>query len=70
MQDATIDPVGAYDPVSRLPEGGGQSRQQPGARKPQRRPQPAMPQPPAADPGAARKPDADGPRGRHIDEHA
>lgn len=70
MPDATVDPVGAYDPVSRLPEGGGQSRQQPAARRPQRRPQPNASQPPAANPGAAHKPGPNPARGRHIDEHA
>lgn len=64
-------PVGAYDPVSRLPDGGGRSRQEPFSRKPSaRRPVPSGPTPPEAAPGLANPPDPDTPRGRHIDDHA
>lgn len=71
MDDATINPVGAYDPVARLPDGGGRGRQdserKPAARRPRpadpsSTPQPAAPQPDEADPDAS--------RGRRIDDHA
>lgn len=69
MEDATINPVGAYDPISRLPDGGGRGRQEPSARKPAaKRPAPSVP--PPTDSGAADAPDADPPRGRHIDDRA
>ncbi len=70
MDDATINPVGAYDPISRLPDGGGRGRQEPSARKPAaKRPAPSVP-PPTANPDSADAPDADTPRGRHIDDRA
>lgn len=70
MDDATINPVGAYDPISRLPDGGGRGRQEPPARKPAaKRPAPSVP-PPTANPDSADAPDADTPRGRHIDDRA
>lgn len=72
MDDATINPVGAYDPVSRLPESGGRGGQQPSGRKPPAR-RPAQTPPPAlpvAEPGPADARDSDTPRGRHIDDRA
>ncbi|MGC9185302.1 MAG: hypothetical protein ACP5GC_07640 [Thiomonas sp.] len=71
MDDATINPVGAYDPVSRLPEGGGRGRQEPsGGKPPAKRPAAPAPAAPAADSGPADLPDPDTPRGRHIDDRA
>ncbi len=71
MDDATISPVGADDPVSRLPDGGGRGRQEPFGRKPPaKRPASPAPATPAADPVPADAPDADTPRGRHIDDRA
>jgi hypothetical protein len=71
MDDATINPVGAYDPVSRLPDGGGRGKQGPTGRKPStRRPVPPASPAPAADPGPADPPDPDTPRGRRIDDRA
>lgn len=71
MDDATINPVGAYDPVSRLPEGGGRGGQEPSGRKPSaKRTAPTSPAPAVADTGPADRPDPDTPRGRHIDDRA
>lgn len=72
MEDATINPVGAYDPVSRLPEGGGRGGQEHSGRKPSaKRPaQTPPPAPPAAESGPVDAPGSDTPRGRHIDDRA
>lgn len=68
--DATIDPVGAYEPVPRLPDGGGRGRQPAPGRKPaSRRPEPPASAPPPATPGSG-VPDADAPHGRRIDDRA
>jgi hypothetical protein len=68
--DATIDPVGAYEPVPRLPGGGGRRRQPaPGSKPTSRRPEPSAPAPPPANPGPG-APDAEAPRGRRIDDRA
>ncbi|CUA96606.1 hypothetical protein [Thiomonas bhubaneswarensis] len=72
MDDATINPVGAYDPVSRLPDGGGRGRQQSPERKPRAGRQPPEGSAPAGTPDAppAETPDPDAPRGRYIDDRA
>lgn len=72
MDEATINPVGAYDPVSRLPDGGGRGRRDTPERKPGAgRPttdDATPPSPPEAPPAGT--PDPDAPRGRYIDDRA
>ena len=71
MDDATINPVGAYEPVSRLPGGGGRGQQEPSGRKPSaKHPAPTSPTPAGADPVPVDTPDPDTSRGRHIDDRA
>ncbi|WP_079415202.1 hypothetical protein [Thiomonas intermedia] len=72
MDEATINPVGAYDPVSRLPDGGGRGRQDSPGRKPGPGRTPPEDSTPSSQPDAppAATPDPDAPRGRYIDDRA
>lgn len=71
MDDATINPVGAPDPVAPLPEHG-QRAQPERRRKPTRRPAEEAPAAPEGNvvPGIIDNTDTPGPRGRHVDERA
>ncbi len=72
MIDATINPVSPYDPVPRLPDGGGRGRRDsPGGRQPSAS-RPSSGSAPAATPETqpAQAPDPDATRGRHIDDRA
>lgn len=70
QQAATINPVGAYEPVVPLRERGRRQPSDEDTDKPPRRPtRPGAGRPPAPPPGAAHDPDAP-PVGRHIDDHA
>lgn len=70
MDDATINPVGAYDPVSRLPDGGRRGGQEPSERKPAARRPPSTPAAATPDASPADTPESDTSRGRHIDDRA
>ncbi len=48
MDDATINPVSPYDPVSRLPDGGGRGRRDSPDRQPSASRSPSGSAPPAA----------------------
>lgn len=71
MDDATINPVSPYDPVSRLPDGGGRGRRDSPDRQPSAGRSPSGSAPPAApDAAPTETPDPDATRGRHIDDRA